>query len=531
MSTNVAEQQERKPDRRTIRPVAVIDVGTTSLRMAVAEIHSGGGVRHLETLTRAVNLGKDTFTKGRISKATMEDCVNVLKSYRQLLKEYGITQSDQIRVVATSAVREAENRLAFLDRVYSATGLEIEPIDEAEVSRITYLGIQPHLKADTELAASCSVVVEIGGGSTEVLIVHEGEVLYSHSYRLGSLRLRENVDIIRATRAQSKRIMRSQIEQTVNEVVQYVPTDRGTVELVALGGDVRFACGHLLPERDPTDKELARLPLDALSDFTDKLLSTSIDQLARKYHMGFPDAETVGPALLGYVMLGRALGVGHLLVSNTNLRDGLLEDLAASESWTDDFRDQVVRSAVELGRKFNFDEAHGLHVGKLCLSLFRALQAEHQLDSRYELLLYLSGLLHEIGLFISNRSYHKHSFYLIMNSELFGLAKQDMLVLALVARYHRRASPKPIHEGYNTLERERRIAVMKLAAMLRVADALDRSYSQRVDEIRVVREKSKLVIEVPDVDDLSLEQLALKQTGSLFEEIFGIPVLLRSVRT
>jgi exopolyphosphatase/guanosine-5'-triphosphate,3'-diphosphate pyrophosphatase len=106
-----------------------------------------------------------------------------------------------------------------------------------------------------------------------------------------------------------------------------------------------------------------------------------------------------------------------------------------------------------------------------------------------------------------------------------------MLLMALVARYHRRASPKPNHEGYVALDRERRIAVSKLAAILRVGDALDRSYSQRVDEIRVFREKSKLVIAVPDVDDLSLEQVALKQTGSLFEEIFGIPVLLRTVRS
>lgn len=531
MSTNFADQQDRsiKTDRRAIRPVAVIDVGTTSLRMAVAEIHPTGEVHRLETLTRAVSLGKDTFTRGRISKSTMEDCVNVLKSYRQLLREYGITQSDQIRVVATSAVREAENRLAFLDRIYSATGLEIEPIDEAEVSRITYLGIQPHLKADTDLAASCSVVVEIGGGSTEVLVVHEGEVLYSHTHRLGSLRLRETVESIRASRTQSKRIMRSQIERTVNEVVQHVPDDRGPVELVALGGDVRFAGAHLLLDHDPAT--LGRLPLDELADFTDKLLNTSIDQLVRKYHIGFPDAETVGPALLGYVLLARELGVSHILASNTNLRDGLLEDLAANESWTDDFRDQVIRSALELGRKFDFDEAHSLHVAKLCRELFRALQDEHQLDSRYELMLYLSGMLHEIGLFISNRAYHKHSFYLIINSELFGLAKNDMLLVALIARYHRRASPKPLHEGFSTLDRERRIAVAKLAALLRVADALDRSYSQRVDEIRVFREKSKLVIAVPDVDDLSLEQLALKQTGSLFEEIFGIPVLLRTVRT
>ena len=220
MATNIVSQQDRSPksERRAVRPVAVIDVGTTSIRMAVAEIHSTGEVHRLETLTRAVSLGKDTFTRGRIAKSTMEDCVNVLKSYRRLLREYEITQPDQIRVVGTSAVREAENRLAFLDRVYSATGLEIEPMDEAEVSRITYLGIQPHLKADTYLAASCSVVVEIGGGSTEVLVVHQGEVLYSHTYRLGSLRLRETVDTIRASRTQSKRIMRSQIERTVGEV-------------------------------------------------------------------------------------------------------------------------------------------------------------------------------------------------------------------------------------------------------------------------------------------------------------------------
>ncbi len=531
MSTNLPDQQERPPktERRTVRPVAVIDVGTTSLRMAVAEIYSTGEVHRLETLTRAVSLGKDTFTKGQISKSTMEACVNVLKSYRQLLKEYDITQSDQIRIVATSAVREAENRLAFLDRVYSATGLEIEPIDEAEVSRITYLGIQPHLKADSELASSCSVVVEIGGGSTEVLVVHQGEVLYSHTYRLGSLRLRASVDSIRASRAQSTRIMRSQIERTVSEVLQHVPDDRGPVELVALGGDVRFASSQLLLDRDPT--EWGRLPLKELTSFTEKVLETSADQLVQKHHIGFPDAETLGPALLGYVLLARGLNLNHILVSNTNLRDGLLEDLAASQSWTEDFREQVFRSALELGRKYDFEEAHSRHVAKLCNTLFHALQEEHQLDSRYEMLLDLSGLLHEVGLFLSNRAYHKHSFYVIINSELFGLAKQDMLLVALVARYHRRASPKPNHEGYVTLDRERRIAVSKMSAMLRVADALDRSYTQRVDEIRVFREKSKLVIEVPNVDDLSLEQLALKQTGSLFEEIFGMPVLLRTVRS
>ena len=137
------------------KEVAVIDIGTSSIRMAIAEIDDFGGVRTLENLSQAVNLGKDTFTRGFIQKSTIEDCVRVLKAiYRTVLKQYQIADPNQIRVVATSAVREATNQLALLDRVYIATGIDIEPIDEVEVNRITYLSILPLLQAEPTLASS-----------------------------------------------------------------------------------------------------------------------------------------------------------------------------------------------------------------------------------------------------------------------------------------------------------------------------------------------------------------------------------------
>ena len=188
-----------------MRPAAVIDIGTSSIRMAIAEIDSTGGVRTLETLSQAVNLGKDTFTKGSIEKATIEKCVEILKSYRQRLREYQISRDDQIRVVATSAVREATNRLAFIDRVYIATGIQVEPIDEAEVNRITYLGVAPFLNAERSLANAHTIVVEVGGGSTEVLIVRNGDVIFSHTYRLGSLRLRQTLESYGAAGRQGPR--------------------------------------------------------------------------------------------------------------------------------------------------------------------------------------------------------------------------------------------------------------------------------------------------------------------------------------
>ncbi|MCU0707118.1 MAG: exopolyphosphatase, partial [Pirellula sp.] len=162
------------PPASQLRPVAVVDIGSTSVRMAIAEIDSAGNVRTLDQVSQGVSLGKDTFTSQRISRASIEECARVLKSYRRLMQEYGITRPDQVRVVATSAVREASNRLAFIDRIYIATGLEVESLDEAEVNRITYMGIQPLLQSNPILASEKTIVVEVGSGSTEILVVRGG---------------------------------------------------------------------------------------------------------------------------------------------------------------------------------------------------------------------------------------------------------------------------------------------------------------------------------------------------------------------
>jgi exopolyphosphatase/guanosine-5'-triphosphate,3'-diphosphate pyrophosphatase len=321
--------------------------------------------------------------------------------------------------------------------------------------------------------------------------------------------------------------MQNQIQRTVDEVVAPLPTD-AIPALIALGGDVRYAASQLLSKWNAD--QLGKLRLTSLENFTDKILNMSVDKLVKTHHLSFPDAETLGPALLAYLMLAKAARLDHIYVTNVNLRDGLLQEMAHRGQWNEAFVNQIIRSAVELGRKFDFDEAHSMRVAHLCRQLFRALQDDHHLEPRYEVILYIAAVLHEIGLFISNASHHKHSLYIINNSEIFGLSRKDVRLVGLVARYHRRASPKPNHPFYATLDRESRVVVAKLAAILRVADALERSHSRRISEIRCKREPGRLVISVPKVDDLSLEQLALAQKGSLFEETFGLKVLLRKSR-
>ncbi len=511
-------------DRPSAKAVAVIDMGANSIRMAIGQIDEAGRVHKLDTLSQAVGLGKDSFGKGFIERATVEQCVGVLKNYRQILSEYQITEPDQVRVVATSAVREAANRLSFLSRVYVATGFQIDPMDYSEVNRTTYLGIQPLLATEPRLADCQSLVIEVGSGTTVVLLLQQQDVNYAHTFSMGSLRLRKTLESYDAPATRFRSIMEDHICKVVEQVGAQVAAEQA-LELVALGGDIRFAAAQLNPAG--TASPLVEIPVDRLEKFTNQILGLSVDDLVRQHHLTFPDAETVGPALLTYTHLARALQLEHLLVSNVNLRDGLLQQMAGPDAWSEEFKQQIIRSALDMARRFHFDEPHGLLVANLSLRLFRGLQNEHQLGPRYEMLLYLAALLHDVGYAVSTQSHHKHSMYLIQHSELFGISQKDLLLIALVARYHRRALPRPIHEGYSSLAWRDRMTVTKLAALLRVADALDRSNHQRIQDITCVLEEGRVVISAQSADDLSLEQLALQQKCSLFQEVFGMPIVLR----
>lgn len=507
------------------RSVAVIDIGATAIRMAVAEIHENGEVRTLDQLVQAVQLGKEAFETRRLSRKSIERVVSVLIQYQRVLREYGIDRTSDVRVVATSAVREASNRLAFADRIFTVTGLHVEPIDEAEVNRITYMGITPQLMSHAELANGKAMVMEVGGGSTEVLIVRSGNVLASHSFRLGSLRMIQSIDLARAGAGRKRALLENHINRTLTQLGEFVRSE-AQLNLVAVGGDIRLATR--LITNDWQLGELATIQTDALSDLTDTMLQLADDEIVKRFGATFVEAQTLGPALLSYTMVAKHFGLSYLYTSDTNLRDGLLKDIALGGSWTAEFRNQIVRSALSLGRRFHFDEMHARSVAELSRKLFDQLRSEHKLDNRHEVILYVAALLHEIGMQINVRSHHKHSLYMIKHSGLFGLSRSELLQVGLIARYYRRATPQSTHAEYMALDRETRVVVSKLSAILRLATALDDTRTSRIREIECLLDDKRLVIQIPGVQDVSIEQIAMKQQSGLFRDIYGLPVVLRA---
>ena len=523
----IAPPDAGAPGENKPRCVAVIDVGATAIRLVIAEIGAPGEIRQLESLHKGVHLGKDTFTKGRIEPSTIRQCVDILKGFRTVMQEYGITDPAHVSAIATSAVREAENGENFRDRISIATGIGLRIIDEAEESRLTFLAAEGVMEKQPELAQGDALVVELGGGSTELLFMRRGHVAFSNSYRMGALRLRETLQHYRAPSERIKTFLGYHIGRTVEQMHQDCPEARSPV-MVAMSADARIAAAQLCP--DWNSITLASLDFKSFSALADKMISLSVGKLVSRYQMTYEEAETVGPALLAYVHIARAFKTEKIVVPKTTFRDGLLRDLTLQRSWTETFAEEVVRSAVKLGEKYRFDEKHARQVTDVCMTMFKALEKEYRLEARLGFLLRVAGLLHEIGGFISNRSHHKHSMYLVLNSDLFGLSREDMTLVAMTTRYHRRALPSLAHVEYSLLSQEDRLAVSKMAAILRVADALDRNHLQQARDLSCALEKDQFVITVNNVEDLTVERLAVKEKGALFQDIYGLPVVLREGR-
>jgi exopolyphosphatase/guanosine-5'-triphosphate,3'-diphosphate pyrophosphatase len=257
------------------------------------------------------------------------------------------------------------------------------------------------------------------------------------------------------------------------------------------------------------------------------------EQLVERYRVPLAEVETLVPALLVYRELLLETQAGIVLVPEASLRAGLLLDMVRTEQGhgIEDFSRQVLGSAGALGEKYRYDAPHGKHVALLAARLFDELGTEHGMGSRDRLLLEVAALLHDVGIFVSLRSHHKHSQYILSVSEIFGLGREDMAIISNIARYHRRGAPNKSHLPYMALDAEERVRVNKLGAILRVANALDADHLQKVREVRVVREEDQWVLEVDGGGDLTLERLAALARADLLIEVFGRKVAFRESGT
>lgn len=535
--------------------IAAIDIGSNSIHLVIMRATPG---QHLEIIDREkdmARLGAGTLREHRLSKETVERAINALRRFKQVADSVG---SDVILTTATAAVREADNADEFIETVRKEVGIDIQLLPGVEEARLIALAVSEA----TDFNSQRGLIIDIGGGSTEFIVTRGGEPDLLCSLRLGSVRLTEKFittdPISDRERERLVSAIRAEFLRPASEIktvgFDFVIGTSGTIlNLVQMADE----SGRNTESGDfePFSRTAS---LDQLKKLDRKLVRLTEKERTRVQGIDKGRADIiVGGGLLLETVLSE-LGAKSITTCDWSLREGIVLDylrkraaeagfveLVSGEPVSDSVTEEEnliaadvrTKSVLSVARRYNYDRAHSHHVSRLATIIFDGARAIHQLGDGERRLLQYAALLHDTGHYIAHNNHHRHSLYLIKHSEMPGFTGSEIAMLAVVVRYHRGSMPRKNidkrarreHEDFLALDPSQRQTVLRLAAMLQIADALDRSYQQLVRDARCETKGREVLISIEGTGDCELELWAADRKAKLFREVFGVDVRFERV--
>lgn len=491
---------------------ASIDVGSNASRLLIVEADEPGAVRKVDSFRHPVRMGHSVFLTGRLDPAAIDACVEALKSFSEELGEREVAGT---RAVVTASARDAVNSDELLQRAENEAGIVLEAISGTEEARLVKLAVESRLT----LGGYRSLLVDLGGGSLELSEVHHDEVRFSSSLEIGTVRLLESfLDPDGPVTDEQEKLLLEYIDRMIDPVAHefrrrrydFVAGTGGNFDAIA---QLCPAEGHAVPA---IDVRLARALLPRMRKLTPTERRAAYDLRADR-------ADVIVPALYAILRVADLARTEVILAPGVGLKEGIAVELVEKHFRVWNYREDehaMSRAAVHLGRRYHFDEPHATQVDRLACVLFDRLAPLHGLGADDRQLLRVAALLHDIGDFISSAAHHKHTQYIIENTDLMGVSKGQRQVVAAIARYHRRASPSTKHTLFKKLSNADRKRVRKLSSMLRIADALDRSHRSKVRTLDVATKNGAVVITPEGAGDIALEVWTARRKAELFEKTF-----------
>lgn len=500
--------------------LAALDIGTNSFHLVVARHATGESFEVITREREMVRLGQGGTDMKELTPEAVDRAISAIQRMKRIADSHG---ASALRAVATSATREASNAEVFIDRARDEAGVEIEVISGIEEARLIHLGMLQAVPVFERRLLG----VDIGGGSTEILIGERGETLAARSFKLGAVRLTSRFFPGGAVDAPSiaacRDYIRSVLTHFEREVVEYgfdvAVASSGTAEAIAR---MVHASRRTAPLRTFNCFAFTRAEL---AEVTAALCSAPTAAARAKLtglDAGRADIAPAGALILDEI--AERFGVEELTFSEGALRDGVLLDTLERLHGTTDgrshLRDVARRSIRQLQDRCDEDPVHSAQVARLALELFDGLADLHGLGPAERDYLEAAALLANVGLVVAHSKHHHHSYYVIRNSELTGLTDHEIELIAQIARYHRKSEPKTSHAPFAALSRDDQQLVRLLAGILRVAIGLDRCHERRVAGVRVTERSGRITIEVrPDGVDIALELYAANERKDLLERV------------
>ncbi len=503
--------------------LAAIDIGTNSIHLLVAEVYpDSGSFKILEREKEIVRLGSGSTDMKYLTGSAVERAIHVLRRCKMIADSYRAS----IRAIATSAVREALNQDEFLRRVKTEAGITIEVASGFEEARLIHLGVLQALP----IFKKRHLMVDIGGGSTEFLVGHQRNILYSNSLKIGAVRLTQRFFEDGKTSSKSIRECRQYVRGMLSPIARAARKNHYEIAVGTSGTITSIA--QIIRLRRDEDGE------SSINNFT--FSSREVSEVAELIlEKNDPDdragIDGLDPARADIIVAGviileeafRALEVKRMTISEYALREGIILDTIEKyhrKKKFDHFHDIRYTSVLHIAESFQYQKEHAHQVGRLALDIFDQTVPLHKLSSGERVYLEAAALLHEVGLFVSHAQHHRHSYYLIRNSELLGFTENEKEIIANVARYHRKSHPKMRHEGFSKLNADERDIVVKLAAILRIADGLDRTHFSVIKSLRCKRTRSTVHFHLRRSNraKIELEVWGANRKKELFEKAFHV---------
>ena len=505
------------------RPLAVIDVGSNSIRSLVVDMEGEGAPKVLDDQREVVRLASGLRRRGRLSRKAMGRAIEALKRMSDIARARG---ARRVAVVGTSAIREASNRRQFIERVRAETGLRLRVVSEEEEARLAFESAALSFDLGNEPCA----VIDLGGGSAELILAFGKHVQEAYSLRLGAVTLTERYltsdpirgrELARLQRHVRRRLRAARIE-----------ADPAPRVLIASGGTATTLAQIVMARQGLEGRPVLGFEMTqaGLLHLLSAMLRRTLAERREMPGLSPERADIIvaGAAVL-YEIMAR-LKINLLRVNERGIRHALLHRMIASKASSAKTPapavPQRVAAAEAFGKTLRFEERHALQVRRICESLFDQLAKPLDLDPGCRDLLSAAALLHDVGYVVSYRQHHKHAYQLIAHARLEGFTPRERELIALVARYHRRGFPKKRHRAYGVLRKDDRRLVARLASILRLADALDRRHSQRLKEVRcrVVDGTVRLVLR--SERGLMVEAHAAEEKSDLFESVFDLGIVV-----
>jgi len=509
---------------RAWKIIAAIDVGANYLRMTIGEINTQGKVKILEDVVKPTKIGKDTFSLARISVQTIHETCDDLKGFARLMRDYKIKF---YRAVATSGIREAENKQYVLEQIRLRTGLNIKSINIAEEQFFMLKAVSNHLNLIDIKKSEQSLIVNITSGAVEISIYEDGNLKFTEHVKVGSLRIREALSDL-----ESKTIEFSEtVEQYIESKIYVLKPQIQKFEIqnfLGLGGELNTICGIIRKKKGSSKKDYY-IKKEELIALTKEISNMDNFQIKTTFGLSNQKAELLLPSILIFYCFLKMTKAEGIQIPKLSLRQGILYDLSdeiLNISRKEELINDIISSVWYIGEKYQIDKEHAIFVEKYSLEIFDHTKGLHKLGDRERLYLQVAAILHDVGGFISANNHNLHSYNIIRAQSIIGFSDIELELIASATRYHSEDIPTEAHKNYRFLSDENKMVVSTLAAILKLSEALDISHMQKIKEIKLLGNRDNLFFNLKSDDDIILEEWNFSKYVDFFEEVIGVKPII-----